>query len=728
MKKITFLLVVALSTSYYSNAQIVITNDNTFTTADQMLLANELFESGEPWSEALGNNLDLLDPMIPNVPTQFQYETGIDSYEYSRYLLNTLNGRSGMGLHMMWSPIVMANAAMQPASFDGQFTGGMVNGYKEDDMLMKMIGNFGANANFTPFENPFPQFADFIEGDINLPQTVTADFGHNFGSTRWDRSLMDKTLNLGAMGQSASKQYLWAQDMLSAFHDDADNGIAADGTNSPDLPSSPMFDPNNNIFYGGNNTDGFIGQILTAESINKTKLILTKLAYDGTNLGMVDPATYNPMTGSAIKYFPTKIAVTETSVLTGLPPKWDTFTVTDTMSKIFDQWSYLLATTSYMDMMDPNNTSDAAHLAYREVFDGFPFPDAMQNTGTPGPYDLMKGASKVIFLNMMVMHFNSTEGTFIDGAMLNGSGMPMMDNMVKSLNAGYVLVALENFIPQFTGTPLATNATNALNGQANFIINNLKDPTGGFYNMYTIGTGADTSAKKLMTNAAIVRGLYAAYKATNNATYLTEANTGFDYIISNFYVPAAHAFKTTEGSMNATYTPKNLGVLAGVLREANLVGGKANAKTIYTDAFDAIYNKTILREAEATGETGSDSDGDGIPYIAGGTKPFVFAAEATYDLNTAAVSTVNQNINIINVFPNPAKSTTTISLVLQKPMTIQVTLIDISGRVIYSNTKQQLTDGRQNITIPINTIKRGIYFVRIVSDNDIIATQKLVKK
>ena len=709
MKRVITIFIVAalLSVNFTLQAQIVITNDDSFKTADQMLLANELFESGEPWSEALGNDLDLLDPMVPNVPTQFQYETGIESYEYSRYLLNTLNGRSGMGLHMMWSPLIMENAAMQPASFDGQFTGGTANGFKEDDMLMMMIGNFGANANFIPFENPFPQFADFLEGDINLPQTVAAGFGHNFGSTRWDRSLMDKTLNLGAMGQSASKQYLWAQDMLSAFHDGADNGIDANGTNSPDLPNSPMFDPNNNIFYGGNNVDGFIGQILTAESINKTKFILTQLAFNGSNLGMVDPATYNPMNGSAIQYFPTKIAVTETSVLTGLPPKWDTFTVTDPMSKIFDQWSYLLATTSYMDMMDPNNSSDAAHLAYKEVFDGFPFPDAMQNTGTPGPYDLMKGASKVIFMNMMAMHFNSTEGTFINGAMLNGAGMPMMDNMVKALNAGYVLVALDKFIPQFTGTPLATMATNALNAQTNYIINNLKDANGGYYNMYTIGTGADTSAKKLMSNAAIVRGLYAAYHATNNAAYLTEANAGFDYIINNFYVPSSGVFKTVEGSMNATYTPKNLGVLAGLLREANLVGGKANAKDIYTIVFDNIYNKTILTEAEATGETGGDSDGDGIPYIQGGTKPFVFAAEATLAI-TASVN--DENLNTISVYPNPVKNT--INIQGNESQNLSFNLMNILGQSVLKGTIS-------NQQINVSNLEEGIYLLKLNNNQTI---------
>ncbi len=695
------------------NAQIVIANDSIFNTADQMLLANELFESGEPWSEALGNNLDLLDPMIPDTPTPFEYVTGIESYEYSRYLLNTLNGRSGMGLHMMWSPVIIEKAAMQPASFDGQFTGGNPNGFKEDDMLMMMIGNFGTNANFTPFENPFPQFADFIEGNNNLPQPVAAGFGHNFASTRWDRSLMDKTLNLGAMGQSAAKQYLWAQDMLSAFHDSNDQTIEATGANSPDLPNSPIFDPNNDIFYGGNNVDGFIGQVLTAESINKTKLIITKLAYDGTSLGMVDPANYNPMNGSPIQYFPTKIAVTETNVATGLPPKWDTFTVTDATSKIFDQWSYLLATSSYMDMMDPNNTGDAAHLAYREVFDGYPFPDAMQNTGTPGPYDLMKGASKVIFMNLMVMHFNNSAGTFVDSANLNNTGQPVQDNVIEALNAGYILVTLDKFIPQFNGTQLATMATNALNSQVNFILNNFKDPSGGFYNAFTIGTGPDNSAKKLLTNAAIVRGLYAAYHQTNNPTYLTEANAGFNFIINQFYVPSDGVFKTTEGSINAIYTPKNLGVLTGLLREANLIGGKTNAKDIYTTVFKNIFNKTILSEAEATGETGGDSDGDGIPYIQGGTKPFVFAAEAKLELPTAINDYSKHNFTL---YPNPVKDRIYIkSKDQQKVKTFKI--LNLTGQTVLKGTIY-------NEQINVTPLKKGLYLLQLDKHQMI----KLLKK
>ncbi len=727
MKRIiTIIITITLySISQNTQSQIVITNNNVFNTADQMLLANELFDSGEPFAEALGYNLDNLDPMIPNSPDQLAYATGIENYEYSRYLLNTLNGRSGMGLHMMWSPIIMENAAMQPASFDGMFTGGTPNGFKEDDMLMRMIQSFGMNANFTPFANPFPQFADFVSGDTNLPQTVQSDFLNNFASTRWNRSLMDKTLNLGAMGQSASKQYLWAQDMLSAFHDGNDAEVIPNGTNSPDLPNSPNFDPNNNIFYGGNNVDGFIGQILTAESVNKTKFILTQLAYDGTTLGGVNPATYNPANG--IKYFPTKIAVTEAPVLAGLPPKATTFTVTDPMSKLFDQYSYLLATASYRNMMDPNNNSDAAHLAYHEVFDGFPFPANMATTGTPGPYDLMSGASKVLFLNMMAMHYNTTENTFVDDSMLNNSGMPVKGTTITTVNAGYVIVTLAKFAQEFLGTPLETAANNALTAQANYIIANLKDATGGYYNAYTIGTGADTTTKTLATNAAIIRGLYAAYNATNNASYLNEANANYNYIIANYYIPTEKVFRTEEANDTATYTPWNLAILSGAMREASITGNIITAANTYKDVFDKIYNKMILSEAEATGEDGTGSDNDGIPYIVGGTKPFVFAAEATYTITTASVENINLGITKVTIYPNPTKSKINITLEINKPARVNIDIVDVNGRIIYTVSQNKLEAGTQYIKIPITNIESGIYFIKIKTDKGIFTTKKIVK-
>ncbi|MFQ6614151.1 MAG: hypothetical protein ACE5D1_04835, partial [Fidelibacterota bacterium] len=67
-KSIGFLALLSLAL-----AQVTVTNTSLYQTADQMLLANEINESGEPFAEAIGYNLDDLDPAVPNVPDSISY-------------------------------------------------------------------------------------------------------------------------------------------------------------------------------------------------------------------------------------------------------------------------------------------------------------------------------------------------------------------------------------------------------------------------------------------------------------------------------------------------------------------------------------------------------------------------------------------------------------------------------------------------------------------------------
>ncbi len=724
MKKTLTILSLAVSMFAYSeiDAQMVIQNDTTFNTAEQMLLANELFESGEPFAEALGYNLDNLDPMTLNSPDSTAYTFGIENYEYSRYLLGNVISRSGIGLHIMWSPMVKQMAAMEPSSFDGQYTGGTANGFKEDDEMMKMMMHFGMLAHQMPPANAWPQFADFESANMELPQAVAANFQMDFSSLRYDRSKMNKKLNLSAMGQTMLKQYFWAQDMLGAFHDSLDNGVEPTGTNSPDSTGSPNFDPMNNIFYGGNNADGFIGQILTAESISKTLFLINKLAYDGNSLGMVEPATYTPADG--IQYFPHRVAVTEQMMGSMLPPMMDTLIVTDASSQIFDQLSFLWATLSFKNMMDPANT-DPSHYAYHEVFDGNPFPAPMSVTGMPGPYDLMKGASKVIFLNVQTMHFNTTEGVFVDEANLNASGAVIMGNTVSSINAGYMLVVLAKMKAEFAGTPLATMASNSLDAQTTFIINKLKNSSNGYYNGYAIGTGGLTSSLTVESVAAIARGLYASYSSTGNATTLTEANNAYNYMINNFYIPSTMVFRTSmDVTQDVIYTPQNVAVIAGAMREANLIGNQSTAPALYTRFSKAVVNKMWLAEAEQTGESGGDSDGDGIPYIVGGNKPFVMAAMAKYDL-TIGIDQVDALNSSLNVYPNPANDFVNINISMQDAATVEINIYDITGKQVYSKLNN-FGLGVQNFRIETSNLSNGIYFIQFIVNHEMLDIKKLV--
>jgi hypothetical protein len=601
-----------------------------YRTADQMLLANEINESGEPFAEALGYDLDALDPAVPGVPDDTAYVLGIDNYEYSRYQLGTVISRSGIGLHMMWAPMIGQMAAMEGADFDGSMTPAP-NGVKEDDELIKNIMMFSALSNQPPPGNPWPQFAEFVSGDPHLPQAIDADtfaWG-DFSTLRWDRSKMDKTLNPAALGQTLMKQYLWAQDMLSAFHDADDNGIEADGTVSPDATGGPEFDPTNGVFFGGSALDGFIGMVLTAEGINKVAFLKEMLAYDGATLGAIDLATYDPANG--IQYFPHAVAVTESMVQEGLPPRATAFAVTDASSHLFDQASLLWGTTSFADMMDPSIDSDPAHLAYRAVFDGSPFPASMSETGTPGPYDLMKGTSKALFLNLQALHRDAAHAVYVEVATLNGATVERGAE-VTAVGSAYAIVALESFIAQFDGTPLEAMAVQAVTDQARFLAAHGSDGAGAYYDAVTLdGVGTTQS---LDAQAAAVRALYVAARVSGDAALATAADEAYAALISRYYDDGFEIFRSDAASDLAVYTPRTVALLAGALREAALEGGATEAPGIYTEFFLRVAGKMQLSEGASSGETGGDSDGDGIPFIPeqpDGLPP-VFATQATFDL------------------------------------------------------------------------------------------------
>ncbi len=730
MKKSLIVTTLVILVFSFSFAQVTITNTQNYNTAEQMLLANEINESGEPFAEALGYNLEDLDPAVLNVPDDISYTLGIENYEYSRYQLGTIISRSGMGLHMMWAPMISKMASMEPEGFDGSFTMAP-NGFKEDDELMKNIMHFSMLTNQAPPGNPWPQFADFISGDPRLPLQIDADkfAWEDFTTLRWDRTKMDKTLNPAAMGQSLMKQYLWAQDMLSAFHNSADEGIDADGVISPDLPDSPHFDPNNDVFYGGDGLDGFIGHILTAEAINKIVFLTKKLAFDGTSLGMIDLMNYDPRNG--IKYFPHKIRIAEGKVHPMLPPKVSSMTVTDARSDLFDQSSLLWGTLSFTNMMDPNNSSSSAHLAYKEVFDGDPFPAAMSQTGMPGPFDLMKGTSKAIFQNLLAMHYNRKYHTFVDEASLM-DGMVKQGSDVSTKNIGYVLVALKQFTEEFDGTPLQGAALKVVKRQADFLLKKLRNGHGGVKARYSLMRNGKDMVENVMAQAAAVRGLYAAYLATNRQRFLIGANIAYDYLIANYFVSDEDAFRTELNNDRAVYTPAVFAIIAGALREAALVGGYSDAPAIYTRFFKKIANKMQLSEGAPSGEFGNDSegapsgefgndsDGDGIPFIPEqpDNLPPVFASEAVYEFSSTPSGGTSRSGRINGIaglrnFPNPFNPSTTIAFSLSEAVQVSLKVYNITGQVVAELTSDALAAGEHQFTFDGSNLSSGVYFYRL---------------
>lgn len=365
--------------------------------------------------------------------------------------------------------------------------------------------------------------------------------------------------------------------------------------------------------------------------------------------------------------------------------------------------------------MDPDNNSDEAHWAFHTVFDGDPFPAPMSQTGMPGPFDLMMGTSKVIFMNLMAMHFDMANGTFVNTSGLSG-GAPQPGNEISTVNAGYITMVLAIMKEEFTNTPLEQMILDAVNAQASFLIASLKDPSGGFYNGYTLNQGADNSAKTAVSQAAAARGLYAAYSLTGNTDYLDAANDAYAFLIDNYYEAGLMAFKTEFGNDMATYTPFNFAVIAGGLREAALVGEHTEAATIYTRFFKKVANVMQLAEFDPSGETGNDSDGDGIPYLPEQPDQLapVFAVEAQLDFQVTGLNDFSAlNEADVAIYPNPASENATINIGIERAANVSIEAVDFTGRRVQTILNRQLPEGQFSASWNVRDLPGGIYFIRI---------------
>jgi hypothetical protein len=130
----------------------------------------------------------------------------------------------------------------------------------------------------------------------------------------------------------------------------------------------------------------------------------------------------------------------------------------------------------------------------------------------------------------------------------------------------------------------------------------------------------------------------------------------------------------------------------------------------------------LLAEAEVSGETGNDSDGDEIPYVAGGQVATVFAAEAEYNFTITSVKNKFEQSANLSIYPNPVSDQATISFNYKDFTSFSVSVMNIAGQ------KVQSMDSNRNRNIIWNTreLNNGIYFVRLESNGIPVAVKKVI--
>ena len=113
---------------------------------------------------------------------------------------------------------------------------------------------------------------------------------------------------------------------------------------------------------------------------------------------------------------------------------------------------------------------------------------------------------------------------------------------------------------------------------------------------------------------------------------------------------------------------------------------------------------------------GQDFDKINIIPIANKGSKFVNARMVTTEDALArgltGVQSINETVNVLKAFPNPASDQSTVEIDLPGSSLVDIEVSDISGKLIYSNQFMG-PEGSQQFTIPTANLKGGVYIVRV---------------
>lgn len=644
-------LFIGLTVTSLASAQTTVNVvDATHNPAGNFLAYTEFELSGEPLAEALGLDLDVLDPNAVNKPTAFDYTAGIEAYEYSEEAMYGLNYQSQMGPHLVNGP---SNAAR-----GGNFAS-----------LKNRIGVFAKAVGFPESEIPanlYPISLPYASGmpklslatniqsstgetiDIidasgkSLKQaTVTPAYLSDYSLVAWDKTSFNKTLNPASIGGILLKEVMWSQDFLGGMHEtESDAEVEAESSTQDSGPYS----------LGVSAADGFQGMLLTEISLDKMQLLQRSLAYDGKSLGATLTPQYDP--NKQPIWFPHSISVEETSA-NGVNALGK-LTVKDGSSTLRDTWMLLWPTSEYYAFTDQRKQNTAQNQAFLSVFDNAPFAaapaantDAVASNDVIGndAFSLASNLSNALFKNLDALHFNSKAGSFVD-SVSNGK----QSNTITSFDAAYAIVALSIYQRAQDALPVGyasadggdvnlktsqgKRALELINQQATFLSTQALTKNGLVADSVTIGKPA-SGKTTLATQFATIRGLIAAALATGNNDYSSAAKTLF-LAVEKYQFDSKVGTWADEPGKTTIHTPFTAAAISGGLREvmlhlANQETEKEPALSLkhlttrYVSWFKTVINggaqlaewDVDTGENRLTGNNTNDSDSDGVQSIIG---------------------------------------------------------------------------------------------------------------
>jgi len=476
-----------------------------------MFSAGEMQISGEPFAEFVGGrNLNYYDRaflppdryLIPvsgeagifdfllgvdvnPIVDVFGFSTAVESYEYSKYHMNSIVEFSGAGVSLVNGPLVarMPQAAPQDRLVArvgellttagtnvgprGTSVGGVATLPPPPNNTQNPLGFAGLLPTFAPYSSLNPAVVGTMQeaaacggtngyNGIPTQNAQTPVYECNYNSLHLPDGQLDHVLVPAVLGFATWKQSLWAIDFGGRLHDSGSNPVTA--INPSDQPR--VATAGNQVvgtappgaavgtYIGSTPLEGMWGLNMIAGMDNLDEWLLsTLMTSDGATLGGFSSkmaATAYDYT-SPLCWFPAAINVAVDATQT-FPPV-TSLTLADATSRSVDLAALLLGNAMFFAMTDSRNAGVGQRIGLQILFDGnhaFPADDGLAD-GEETAHDRALAVLRVAFVDLDRLHADPSLGIMNDSVTIKGTQISRSGTVTTTALA-HVLIGLRQTV------------------------------------------------------------------------------------------------------------------------------------------------------------------------------------------------------------------------------------------------------------------------------------------
>lgn len=282
----------------------------------------------------------------------------------------------------------------------------------------------------------------------------------------------------------------------------------------------------------------------------------------------------------------------------------------------------------------------------------------------------------------------------------------------------YAVTASENYV--FAGCKWWSNDPGGVYKSTNYGANwSLTSfPTSSFNDVYGLAINGSN------VYAGSWSGTYVSTNLGDNWVFSPSGTSARAFAVNDNYVFAGGGggvFVSTNNGMNWTQTSLNNATIYALVVYGNAIFS-AGGFWVSTDNGMTWVSKTEGMPYFVRALTISNG------YIFAGTDGHgVFRRYLTELVGIEYISNeIPESFKLFQNFPNPFNSTTSIPLQIPKPSKVELTVFDILGRQISQPVNEELKAGSYEVDWNGNNFSSGIYIYRLVVNNEIIDSKKLI--